>query len=85
MHIKQAIKGNYYWTRRLSYAGYIPGEPITKVFAKSGGKQFPLVQECWQHDDGTESLMPAHPTSTHCLFATEQDAIECYRRCGSAS
>jgi hypothetical protein len=78
-HIKQAVKGNYYWTRRLSHRGYFPGEPVVKVFAKTGGKQFPLVQECRQYS-GRESLMPAHPTSTHCLFATEQDAIEYYAR-----
>ena len=80
-HIKQATKGSYYWTRRLSHRGYFPDQPIIKVFAKTGGKQFPLCDEVLVKADGTEQLSDwAHPTSTHCLFETEQDAIEYFNR-----
>ena len=81
MHIKQAIKGNYYWTRRLSHRGYFPDQPIIKVFAKTGGKKFTLCDEVITNPDGSERLWGwAHPTCTHCLFETEQDAIEYYKR-----
>ena len=80
-HIKHAVKGNYYWTRRLSHRGYFPDEPIIKVWAKTGGKEFPLCDEVLINSDGTERASGwAHPTSTHCLFETEQAAIEYYNR-----
>ena len=79
--IKQAVKGNYYWTRRLSHRGYFPDQPIVKVFAKTGGKEFPLCDEMIPNADGSERrLGHAHPTSTLCLFETEQAAIAYYNR-----
>lgn len=79
--IKQAIKGNYYWTRRLSHRGIFPDQPIIKVFAKTGGKNFPLCDEVYISDDGTERRMDwAHPTSVHVLFENEQDAVEYFNR-----
>lgn len=79
--IKQAVKGNYYWTRRLSHRGNFDGQPIVKVYAKTGGKMFPNCAEVWIDEDGTEGRFKyGHPTSTHVLFETEQDAIAYYDR-----
>lgn len=79
--IKQAIKGNHYYTRRLSHRGSFPDQPIIKVYAKTGGKNFPLCDEIWINADGTERRMGwAHPFSVHVLFETEQAAAEYFNR-----
>ena len=79
--IKQAIKGNYYWTRRLSHRGSFPDQPIIKVIAKTGGKSFPLCDEIRVNADGSERRMDwAHPTSVHVLFEKELDAIRYFNR-----
>jgi hypothetical protein len=66
--IDKAIKGNYYWTHRGSHRRYFPGAEVIKVFAKTGGKEFPLCTE-------RQGEM-AHPTSTGSLFETYEAAVE---------
>lgn len=81
--IQQAKKGNYYFTQRGAHRGYIAGlaRPIVKVFAMTGGKEFPRCDEVYVDVDGTERRWnQGHLVSTHLLFETEQEAIEWYSR-----
>ena len=75
--IDKAIKGNYYWTHRGSHRRYFPGAEVIKVFAKTGGKEFPLCADVIVCKDGTEHQSKmAHPTSTGSLFETYEAAVE---------
>lgn len=75
--IDKAIKGNYYWTHRGSHRRYFPGAEVIKVFAKTGGKEFPLCDEVRVYEDGSEHQADmAHPTSTGSLFETYEAAVE---------